>query len=241
MRDDPPHTPSYGDEPLLDEQIRYYRGRAPEYDDWFHRRGDWDHGAEHTGWWLSEVEEVRQALTAARPSGRVLELACGTGIWTERLAPLATHLTAVDVSPEVIAINRERVGALPVEYRQADLFTWEPDAQYDFVFFGFWLSHVPPARLMSFWRRVSRAVAPGGRVFFVDSRYHPTSAERKGPPARQAEVRQRRRLRDGREFDIVKLYYRPEEVVTQLRMLGWRATVRGTANFFLYGTATPPC
>ena len=229
------------DERLLQEQIRYYRARAPEYDDWFHRRGDYDRGAEHTGLWVTEVEEVRRALDASGPSGRILELACGTGLWTERLAPLATHLTAVDISPEVIAINRERVGAIHVQYRQADLFTWEPDDRYDFVFFGFWLSHVPPSRVIPFWHRVARAVAPGGQVFFVDSRYHPTSAVRTGSPARPDQVRDRRRLKDGREFDIVKLYYRPEEVVTQLTTLGWHASVRGTANFFLYGTATPPC
>ena len=227
------------DERLLQEQVSYYRARAPEYDDWFYRKGDYDLGAEYTRWWVAEVEEVREALDAARPSGRVLEIACGTGIWTERLAPRATHLTAVDASPEVIAINRRRVGASHVEYRRADLFAWEPDQRYDFVFFGFWLSHVPPSRVIPFWRLVSRAIAPGGRVFFVDSRYHPMSVARRGPPARQDQVRDRRRLKDGREFEIVKLYYRPEELATQLATLGWQATVRGTANFFLYGTATP--
>jgi SAM-dependent methyltransferase len=241
MTDDARSMAAQGDEPLLQEQIRYYRARAPEYDDWFHRRGDYDRGAEYNGLWVAEVEEVRRALAVAGGSGRILELACGTGLWTERLAPLATHLTAVDVSPEVIALNRERVGAAHVRYRQADLFTWEPDERYDFVFFGFWLSHVPPSRVIPFWQRVARAVAPGGRVFFVDSRYHPAAAVRDGPPTRRDQVRDRRRLKDGREFDIVKLCYRPDEVATQLTTLGWRASVQGTANFFLYGTATPPC
>jgi demethylmenaquinone methyltransferase/2-methoxy-6-polyprenyl-1,4-benzoquinol methylase len=60
-----------------------------------------------------------------------------------------------------------------VEYRQIDLFTWEPDAEYDLVFFSFWLSHVPPELLESFLTKVSKSVRVGGQVFIVDSRSYP--------------------------------------------------------------------
>ena len=224
---------------LIAEQVAYYRARAPEYDDWFFRRGDYDHGADWNRRWHDEVGQVRQALEAAQPSGRVLELACGTGLWTERLAPHAAELTCVDASPEVIALNRARVGAEHVDYICADLFEWEPVQRYDFVFFGFWLSHVPAGAFISFWSMVARALAPGGRVFFADSRNHPAAREGEyaawaptAPPARS-----RRRLRDGREFEIVKIFHKPDELQVQLRALGWRAVVRGTPTFFLHGLA----
>ena len=224
---------------VIAEQMAYYRARAPEYDDWFFRRGEYDHGAKWNRAWRDEVGELRRALDAAGPSGRILELACGTGLWTERLAPLTSELTCVDASPEVIALNRRRVGAEHVDYVCADLFEWQPPRRYDFVFFGFWLSHVPAGAFIPFWSMVARALAPGGRVFFVDSRNHP--AAREGEYAARAPAappsRSRRRLRDGREFEIVKIFYPPEDLELQLRALGWRALVRGTPTFFLHGLA----
>lgn len=99
------------DRVLLDEQISYYRARAWEYDEWFHRRGRYDRGEPHRRAWFAEVEQVEAALREARPRGRVLELACGTGIWTRRLVELAKDVTALDASPEVMRINRERVAS----------------------------------------------------------------------------------------------------------------------------------
>lgn len=224
---------------VIAEQVAYYRARAPEYDDWFFRRGEHDYGAEWNQRWRDEVGELRQALDAAGPSGRILELACGTGLWTERLAPCAARLTCVDASPEVIALNRKRVGAEHVDYVCADLFEWQPTQRYDFVFFGFWLSHVPAGAFIPFWSTVAQALVPGGRVFFADSRNQPVAREgeyaARAPESRSA--RSRRRLRDGREFEIVKIFYRPAELASQLRALGWRVIVHGTPTFFLHGLA----
>ena len=96
------------------------------------------------------------ALHALPHVEQVLELACGTGIWTQELVKVATQVTAVDASAEVIEINREKVKNLTpgqVEYVQADLFAWETEREYDLVFFSFWLSHVPPEQLDVSWTR----------------------------------------------------------------------------------------
>ena len=224
---------------LIAEQVAYYRARAPEYDDWFFRRGPYDHGAAWNGRWRAEIGELAAALDAARPSGRILELACGTGLWTERLAPHATALTCVDASPEVLAINRRRMRGTSICYVCADVFHWRPTARYDFVFFGFWLSHVPAGSFIPFWSMVASCLSEGGRVFFADNRRPP-----EGSPidteARSGSPRSRRRLADGREFEIVKIYHRPVELEAHLTALGWRATVRGTPTFFLHGTAARP-
>jgi hypothetical protein len=44
-----------------------------------------------------------------------------------------------------------------------------------------------------------------------------------------------RRLNDGQEFRIVKVFYTPEELAQKLAVLGWRFDVQSTANYFLYG------
>jgi SAM-dependent methyltransferase len=223
---------------LIEEQIAYYQARAGEYDEWFLRQGRYDHGLEMNARWFAEVEQVARALEAFAPAGDVLELASGTGQWTQRLAPTARSVTAVDSSPEVHAINQERLGGVPVRYVVADLFRWQPDRQYDTIFFSFWLSHVPPERLESFWSIVRAALAPGGRVFFVDALYEETSTAKnhqlEGPDAHAVT----RRLNDGQEYRIVKVFYRPEILTEQLTGWGWRARIERTPTYFYYGEAT---
>jgi demethylmenaquinone methyltransferase/2-methoxy-6-polyprenyl-1,4-benzoquinol methylase len=158
------------DATLLNEQRAYYRARAREYDQWWERMGRFDRGSEANARWFEEAATLRRALDEFDPSGQVLELACGTGIWTERLAGRAERLVAVDASAEMVEINRARTGAGAVEYVRADLFEWAPPAaEFDVCFFGFWLSHVPEARFERFWETVRASLRPGGRVFFVDS------------------------------------------------------------------------
>ena len=155
---------------LLDEQQAYYRARAREYDSWWLREGRYDHGPEANARWFEEVTELEQAVQRFGPGGDVLELACGTGLWTRVFAGQARRLMAVDAAPEVLEINRARVGDAGVQYVQADLFAWDPPkAAFDVCFFSFWLSHVPESRFAAFWEKVRAALRPAGRVFLIDS------------------------------------------------------------------------
>ena len=223
---------------LIEEQIAYYQARASEYDEWFLRQGRYDHGPDLNARWFAEVEQVARALEAFAPAGDVLELASGTGLWTQRLAPTAKTLTVVDSSPEVHAINQERLGGALARFVVADLFRWQPDRQYDTIFFSFWLSHVPPERLEPFWSLVRTALAPGGRVFFVDALYDETSTAKdhqlEGPDAHAVT----RRLNDGQEYRIVKVFYRPETLTERLTAWGWQVRIERTPTYFYYGIAT---
>jgi demethylmenaquinone methyltransferase/2-methoxy-6-polyprenyl-1,4-benzoquinol methylase len=222
------------DDTILDDQIAYYRARAHEYDQWFLREGRYDRGPEHRAEWLSEIQVIRRALSAAISDSDALELACGTGLWTEQLARENHHVYAVDASPETIAINRNRLRADNVDYEVADIFSWAPTRQFDAVFFAFWLSHVPSHRFERFWETVRKAVKTNGWVFFVDSLLEQTSTARDHPAVDDSGV-VRRRLNDGREFDIVKVFYEPAELEARLAALGWHGTVRSTGKFFLFG------
>jgi SAM-dependent methyltransferase len=221
---------------LLAEQISYYRGRAAEYDDWWFRRGRYDYGPEWNAAWFAEVAEVEAALDGFDASGDVLELACGTGLWTQYLARTAARLTAVDTSPEVIELNRARVGDAPVEYIQADIFELRLPDRYDACFFGFWLSHVPDELFAEFWDGVGRALRPGGRVFFVDSGIDRSDRAHTRERATATEVRQ---LADGREFRIVKRYHEPPELQRRLGELGFEVAVSTTARgSMIYGVGS---
>jgi demethylmenaquinone methyltransferase/2-methoxy-6-polyprenyl-1,4-benzoquinol methylase len=204
---------------LVAEQIAYYRDRAPEYDDAYLGR-DWDRSTEEL------------PIT-----GDVLELACGTGHWTRLLAARARSVTAVDAAPEVLALARQRVQGQPVEFIEADVFTWQPPRRYDTVFFAFCLTHVPSARFAAFWSMVGAALAPGGQVCFVDDTDRELADERVIPG--QATPAVWRRLRDGSEHRVVKVYYSPGELAARLAELGWAAEIRETSSPLLVGTARP--
>jgi SAM-dependent methyltransferase len=222
----------------LDEQLAYYRARAPEYDEWWLRKGRYDRGPEHNAAWFAESAEVAAALEAFRPRGQILELACGTGIWTERLLPFASALTALDGSPEVIALNAARLRSDRVRYITADIFKWKPGTRFNTVFFSFWLSHVPPERFVGFWQLVRRCLAPGGRVFFLDSRPDSTSTAVNSTLPAQRTTMMRRQLNDRREFHVYKVYYDVHELSARLRELGWHFEIRQTPRYFLHGAGT---
>jgi ubiquinone/menaquinone biosynthesis C-methylase UbiE len=222
-------------EGLLTEQAVYYRRRAGEYDDWWLRRGRYDHGSEVNANWFADAAEVQAALERFRPAGEVLELACGTGLWTERLVAHAARVSAVDGSQEMLELCRARVGDEHVRYLPADLFTWEPDTRYDVCFFGFWLSHVPEQRFKAFWEKLERALGPNGRVFFVDSARHDQASAVDHVLSEPEDPTMIRRLADGSEYRIVKHFYEPESLQCRLAELGWSVEVRSTPTFFIYG------
>lgn len=227
-------------DPVLIEQVDYYRQRAAEYDRWWLRQGRFDRGADVNARWFAETAALEDVLDRFDPRGRVLELAGGTGLWTRHLAPRATELTVVDAAPEVLEINRARVADDSVRYVQADLFQWRPEpGYYDACVFAFWLSHVPAARFESFWAMVATALAPGGRALMIDSARteRSTAADHRLPG--EDEETMTRRLDDGREFRIVKRFYEPDWLERELVGLGWEASAGTTGEFFVWAIAAP--
>jgi 2-polyprenyl-3-methyl-5-hydroxy-6-metoxy-1,4-benzoquinol methylase len=164
----------------------------------------------------------------------VLELACGTGIWTQELAKLGKQVTAIDASQEMIEINQRKINAYNVEYRQLDLFAWQPDKQYELVFFSFWLSHIPPAKVDEFLSKVYNSVLPGGKVMIIDSYFEMTSSAKDHPLQGRNEIYQKRKLNDEREFQIFKIYYQPDVLLHKLTQAGFQAEVRLTDTYFIY-------
>jgi SAM-dependent methyltransferase len=211
---------------LLAEQVAYYRALAPEYLE--------DAGVEGVSPETASAtaEAIEAAIDAAAPLGEVLKLACGPGSFTGELARRATSVVALDASPEMLEVAAARTApGRNVRFDRADLFAWTPNRRYDFVFFGFWLSHVPAARFASFWSTVALALAPGGRVMFVDDGHRTTEELVEGPESSTIE----RQLRDGRRFRAVKVALEPTSLERSLRGLGWAIEVRSLPGPFFLG------
>lgn len=205
---------------ILEEQVSYYRALAPDY--------------LAQGLDLPGGEELVAALEAFRPTGSVLELACGPGVWTGQLLRFADELTAVDASPEMLALAKARIDDERVRFIEADLFGWMPDRRYDVVFMGFWISHVPLERFESFWSFVADCLSQRGRVFFMDDRYRTADELVEGPESQAIQ----RRLDDGTAYRIIKVPHEPADLERRLRKLGWDIAVSPTAGPFYWGAGS---
>ena len=203
------------EDPILDEQLAYYRARAPEYD------------ASVAG--LTRlVARATPLLQPLGPCKQILELACGTGTWTHVLLTLGQEITALDAAPEMLQIARQKLGDAAVRYEQANLFHWEPRQVYDLVFCADWVSHVPPAQLDAFLEQVRRAVRPHGHLVIVDQ-YAPTAEDQR---LATGELYATRPLHDGRRFTIVKVFYDLTLLQDKLRYLGFTVAVHPLSDVF---------
>lgn len=208
-----------GPSSAVEEQLAYYRAVADEYE---------DHAIDAPG-----QDELLSAIDSFRPRGDVLELACGSGIWTERLRRSAPSVTAVDGASEMLARARRRLGPrASVRFVEADLFSWHPTRRYDAVFFGFWISHVPEETFELFWDLVDEALEPDGCVFFFDDNHRTDVEIVEGIHSPMVQ----RQLNDGTPFRVIKVPYEPAELERRLRALNWDITVTGTSGPFYWGT-----
>jgi SAM-dependent methyltransferase len=220
---------------LLANQIRYYEDRADIYEKLYERRDEHDLGPEGNARWFAETSILESSIGSLDVRGSVLEIACGTGLWTRWLAPRASRLVCVDSSPRMLQRNRELVGDPGIHYVLADVFEWGPAERFDVIVMGFFVSHIPPGRFTGFWDGVRRWLTPRGVVWFCDDAAGP-DRPRTGDRVSGIPHAHRRRLR-GREYTIVKVFYESEELGVKLSGLGWDADVRSAGSDLLYGTA----
>ena len=235
----PPTATTQAPEPADDhgaEMVAYYEARAPEYDDWYLRRGRYARGPVHDTAWHAELDAAGRWLDALPIQGEIVELAAGTGWWSPLLAGKG-ELSLYDAASGPLDRARERLVAHRLRAHLHERDAWSPaDRAVDAVFTGFWLSHVPRARLDDFLAIVRGWLKPGGRFAFIDSLSDADSSAVDHPaPADDLSLR---RLDDGREYTVVKVFYEPAELESALERAGFEEpSITRTGRFFLTGTA----
>lgn len=210
-----------------------YQQRAPTYDEWYERRSKYDQ-PETNDVWHAEVARLDE-LVEAFSGGDVLELACGTGWWHPALLRDGkTTLTSVDYSTAMLGQSRERAGKTGLQPRfvRADNYVLPfPSSQFDSVFFGFWLSHVPRSRVAEFFAEVIRVCRPGGKVLIIDSLFTEDRL--------QKEMVQTRQLPSGERYEVLKIYHTPEDLEQVLCPFGDVVRTLSTGQFFVVGELSP--
>src|SRR4030095_4307148 len=122
-----------------------------------------------------EQETIATAMRHLFRDRRVLEVACGTGFWTEKISSVVQYLCAIDVSPEMLAIARSK--ALPadkVEFHQGDAYALDSLPElFDAGLANFWFLPLPKSRIDEFLAEFHTRLVPGAVVFMADNVYSP--------------------------------------------------------------------
>lgn len=115
----------------------------------------------------AELHERYLLRHLPRPCDAVLELGCGTGEFSRRLAPLARKVTALDLSAEMIRVARSRsAGRSDIEYVVGDMTTLPlRPGGFDCVVSLNTLHHVDTVQALRTMRGVLR---PGGTLLIAD-------------------------------------------------------------------------
>jgi len=180
--------------------VAYYRNRAAEYEKVYakpHYQRD-----------LTRMTAISQDILRDKT---VLEIACGTGWWTERIARTARSVYATDINQSVLDIAAAKDYPLAnVVFSVEDVFEDYPGGEFDALLGGFIWSHILLERLDEFLERSLNRVQPGGIVIFADSRFVPDSSTAISQSDSSGNTWQTRRLEDGSEHLVLKNFPTPE-------------------------------
>ncbi len=202
----------------------YYARRAREYERVYDKAERQD-----------ELAWLRDRLPRLFEGRRVLELACGTGYWTELIARRARHVLACDINEPVLEVAREKpIAKSRVRFVKADAFDLSglPGGR-DAAFAGFWWSHVRRARLGDFLGGLARALAPGALVAILDNRYVEGSSTPVSRRDAEGNTYQVRPLLSGETHEILKNFPAPAELADLVRPVAREAWLEQTPHFWL--------
>ena len=100
------------------------------------------------------------------PCERALEIGCGTGAFSRRLAQRAQEVVALDLSSEMIRVARSHCAALTnLQFQVADFMSWDAPGSFDCIATIATLHHLP-ARAA--FEKLKTHLRPGGMLLILD-------------------------------------------------------------------------
>lgn len=209
----------------VDPQMQaYYAQRAGYYDAVYERPER-----------AADIVLLRQLLVQRLSGRRVLEVACGTGYWTQHVVPVSATLVATDATPEPLELARQRPTVAGARFEIADAYRLDAGlGRFDAAFAGLWLSHVPIGRRLQFLGSLHRLLEPGSRVLRFDN----SQVQLRDFPIveRDAEGNtfQQRVLRDGSVHRVLKNFPLEHELLALVAGIGTEPCYRMLENFWWF-------
>ncbi|HEY0946188.1 MAG TPA: class I SAM-dependent methyltransferase [Opitutaceae bacterium] len=160
----------------------------------------------------ADLAVLRTRVATLLAGRHVYEVACGTGYWTQIIAPAAASVFAIDYNEEVLEIAAAKDYPFSrVTFSRGDAFAPPPPPERcDGGLAAFWWSHVRRgAELAEFLEEFFARLLPGARVVLLDNAYVPGSSTEIARTDADGNTFQLRRLPDGSTYDVLKNF--PDE------------------------------
>lgn len=172
----------------------YYAARAPEYDAIYlkpERQAD--------------LRAIEAWLPPIFEGARVLEVACGTGYWTQFIEPVASSILAVDAAAQTLRVAAGRVRKGKVQFIVGDAYALPAsEPRCDGGLAVHWLSHVPGHRVGEFLAGLNRVLVPGAKVVMIDNLFVEASSTPISDEDGDGNTWQARPLADGSVHRVLK-------------------------------------
>lgn len=186
----------------------YYAARAGEYDNIYLKPER-----------QSDLRAIESWLPPLFANASVLEIACGTGYWTQFIAQTAANIVAVDSAPETLEIARRRVPQDKATFLVGDAYEFPAElGKFSAAFAGFWFSHVPRSRRQAFLQGLDAMLLPGARIVLLDNLFVKGSSTPIAETDAEGNTYQTRKLQDGSSHRVLKNF--PAEAELQAAVLG---------------------
>jgi ubiquinone/menaquinone biosynthesis C-methylase UbiE len=188
------------------ELVDYYRRRASEYEAIYAKPER-----------QADLAVLREAIPAMLRGARVLEIACGTGYWTQLVAGVASEVVATDLAEEPMRIAQSKSYKKQPTFSFADAYVL-PDSlgRFDGALAVFWWSHLPRQRIGEFLASLHARLEPGARVVLMDNRFVEGSSTPISEIDAQGNTYQLRRLGDGSPIRVLKNFPSEAELRSHL-------------------------
>ncbi len=176
--------------------LEYYAKRAAEYDEVYQKPER-----------QQDIKEVKAWLSTLFPDKDVLEVACGTGYWTQYLSQSAKSIYATDYNQEVLELASQRnyPKHCQIQFSSDDAYRLSSvQGIFNAGFAGFWLSHVPRQRLQEFIHQLHQFFDPGSHIVFIDNLFVSGSSTEISRQDEQGNTYQTRTLNDGQQYEVLK-------------------------------------
>lgn len=208
----------------MDKLAAYYAQRAAEYERIYAKPER-----------QSDLAALKIRIGRMFAGRKVLELACGTGYWTEVIAASAAQVTAIDINEEVLQIAKaKKYPRGRVSFLAGDCYLPHATGRsYDALFAGFWWSHVPLEKLDSFLASVLLSIRPGGLIAFLDNSYVEGSSTPVSRRDAEGNTYQLRKLDDGSQHEVLKNFPAAGELIQRASRHGWGANVELLEHYWL--------
>ena len=187
--------------------VTYYKDRAGEYEEIYFKPERQE-----------ELKRIEDILKDTFKKKTVIEIACGTGYWSERISETAKSIFATDINDSVLEVARNKgYSKNNVNFQNHDLFSFNPEERFESLFGGFIWSHIKLQELDNFFDKVNNLILPNGTIVLIDNNYVEGISTPVTDEDEFGNTYQTRTLKDGSNHLVLKNFPREDFIREKLK------------------------